>query len=584
MVPNSLEVLAKRADLVPFGDNAVLLFALELATGVEDVDAVAATALTDTSNDKSCDLLWVDTSTGRAVIAQGYFSGKAKASAPSDKAAKLHQAVGWILGRKSDGIPPQLLSAAEELWSALDAGEIRSIEIWYCHNCPESANVEHELQSAANTAKALLGQHWLGQDIDVASREIGRERLEEMFQATQLDISVTDEVSFEIPGSFEESGDDWHALVTTLSARDLRDVYRAHLNGLFSLNVRDYLGLIKSDKNINHNMHQSVIDEPSRFFAYNNGLTVLTEGWEVVPRGDLQLLKVTGLAVVNGAQTTGVIGNLSDDEAIGVGKARVLARFVRSSNSEVLNSIIRFNNSQNQIEPSDFRSNDAVQDRLREEFDAIPDADYRGGRRGGSTDVIDRPANLISTKTAAQALACFHGNPTSGYHEIGKIWSDNDYYLRTFDPQVTARHVLFAHSLLKAIEQYKLQLGGLDSPTAKQKQVLDFLRLRGGGFMLATAIADNIEQICALTAPSSWGIRFKQNMSPSEAVTEWLTVVPSLAEFSEPLSEAVVPNFRSVQRKDAALKQFAGILGAILKMQPDVYSSFAKEVEFVPTL
>lgn len=155
MLPvDALGVLAARDDLTVYGDNAILLFALELALPIDDIHSVAAIALTDSSNDKSCDLLWVDASSGRAILAQGYFAHTKKPAAPSDKAARLHQAVGWILGRKSDGIPPQLLSAAQELWAALDAGEINTIEVWYCHNCPESKNVGAEISSTVNTASA----------------------------------------------------------------------------------------------------------------------------------------------------------------------------------------------------------------------------------------------------------------------------------------------------------------------------------------------------------------------------------------------------------------------------------------------
>lgn len=403
-----------------------------------------------------------------------------------------------------------------------------------------------------------------------------------MFTATQLSISVRDEVSFVIPGEFEELGSDWEALCTTIQANDLRALYRDYGTKLFALNVRDYLGLIKSNKNINFNMRESAVQEPGRFFAYNNGLTILTSDWALsTNNAGERVLRVSGIAIVNGAQTTGVIGNLADKEAAGLDGARILARFVKSNDADVLRNIIQFNNSQNQIEAADFRSNDEVQERLRLEFAAIPDADYRGGRRGGHTDVIERPANLISTKTAAQALACFHGDPTAAYHEIQKIWSDNDYYLRTFSPEVSARHVLFCHSLLKAVEHYKIDLAELETPTAKQKEVLDFLRLRGGGFMLASAIASNLEEICGFPVANAWGYRFKENLSPSKAVAAWMTVVPSLAEFSSTLTDALVPNFRSIQRRDTASKQFSAVLGAVLKMKADTYKAFGQKVEAV---
>ena len=168
-----------------------------------------------------------------------------------------------------------------------------------------------------------------------------------MFEATQLDIAVRETVTFQVPGSFEESGEDWEALCTTLSGVEVRDLYAKHQSMLFALNVRDYLGLIKSDKNINHNMRISAIEEPSRFFAYNNGLTILTTGWERSRRKSKgrYSLKVEGVAIVNGAQTTGVLGNLEDKEANGLAQAMVMTRFVKSANREVLESIIQYNNS-----------------------------------------------------------------------------------------------------------------------------------------------------------------------------------------------------------------------------------------------
>lgn len=576
----ALKVLSERTDLAEYGDNSIILFALELAAGVDDIHSVAATALTDCSNDKSCDLLWVDPSSGRAVMAQGYMSTRSRPAAPAGKAASLHQAVGWILGRKSDGIPSQLLSAASELWAALDADEIYSIELWYCHNLAESDNVRHEMTSTVNSAKALLSQHWPRVEIEVSGREIGERQLDEMFEASQLDIAVSDTVEFAVPGAFLESGEDWDALCTTIRGSDIHDLYNTHGSRLFALNVRDYLGLIRSDKNINNNMRESALNQPSRFFAYNNGLTILTGEWELGSRRHgQQKLRIEGIAIVNGAQTTGVLGNIDDGDASPLGNVRVLARFVKSNDRSVLEKIIEYNNSQNRVEAADFRSNDEVQERLRREFSSVPDADYRGGRRGGARDVIERPANLISTKTAAQALACFHGSPDAAYHEIGRIWSDNDYYLRTFDPRVTARHVVFSYSLLKAIEFRKSRLGDKSERTSKENATLEFLRLRGGGFMLASAIASNLDTICGTPFASSWGLRFKQNCSPVDATAEWEQVAGSLSAFCSMLEVALLPNFRSAPRQEQARQAFTDQLSAFMALNPMAFSDFAARIE-----
>lgn len=87
--------------------------------------------------------------------------------------------------------------------------------------------------------------------------------------------------------------------------------------------------------------------------------------------------------------------------------------------------------------------------------------------------------------------------------------------------------------------------------------------------------------LSSITAPNSWGLRFKKNYSPAQASEQWSKIVPSLAEFSESLKQALLPNFRSAQRREAALSTFASMLGAVIRMHPDTYASFASEIEYV---
>ena len=103
------KVLAKfeaRSDLHEYGPNALLLFALQLRWGITDIEGVAAVALTDSSNDKKCDLVYVDRANGRVVVGQGYFSEKADlTAAPSNKASDLNTAVTWLLSGPLEAYP-----------------------------------------------------------------------------------------------------------------------------------------------------------------------------------------------------------------------------------------------------------------------------------------------------------------------------------------------------------------------------------------------------------------------------------------------------------------------------------------------
>lgn len=137
--------LVARSDLAPYGDNAIGLFALALRFSLEDLDSVAADSITDGSDDKKCDIVYVDRDEGAAVIAQCYFSKNAtRASAPANKASDLNTAVGWLLQTPLSRLPVRLRSAAVQLRDALNDGAVTELHVWYVHNLPESKNVRDE--------------------------------------------------------------------------------------------------------------------------------------------------------------------------------------------------------------------------------------------------------------------------------------------------------------------------------------------------------------------------------------------------------------------------------------------------------
>ena len=82
-----------RSDLTAqYGNNALLLYALQLRFEISDIISVASDALTDGGNDKKCDLIYVDQDTGVAVVAQGYMKQTPKEAnlAPGNKASDLN--------------------------------------------------------------------------------------------------------------------------------------------------------------------------------------------------------------------------------------------------------------------------------------------------------------------------------------------------------------------------------------------------------------------------------------------------------------------------------------------------------------
>ena len=569
----------QREDLVEYGDNGLLLFVAQLKLGFDDVDTFAANALTDDNNDKKCDLVALSADRQRLILAQGNLSEKDKPAAPANKASDLNTGVTWLLAGPVGDLPETLRGAALEARSALASGDVKEMQIWYVHNLPESANVEKELRQAAETADSLIHREFPDAQVDVSFSEIGRSTLEEEYRRTQVPILVADEVTFTVPGGFEVAEERWSAFSTAISATELRKLWSVHQTKLMSPNIRDYLGVVRSERNINHGIKETAKRQPENFAIFNNGITVLVHDYEpVLDASDrVKALKVRGVGIVNGGQTTGALGSLADKEAAAIGSAHVMARFVKCTDLDVLGDIVRYNNTQNKVEAADFRSTDAVQDRLRTEFEGVPEAEYRGGRRGGTRDAIERRRALLPDSSVAQSLAAFHGDPNLAYNETRTIWENDGVYSSVFRDAVSARHVVYTYGLLKAVERAKQQIAKIpdQSRTEAQKGHARFFSARGSTHLLVSAIGASIETILGRAVADRYSLRFVKNLSPTAAIDTWQPVVDVALAFSARLQAATDQGLKAEDRVASAHTDFGAMIEATRSFNPTAFDVFA---------
>lgn len=568
-----------RDDLSAYGDNALLLFAAQLRLGFDDVDSFATNALTDGSNDKKCDLVAVVADGTKIVVAQGYMTAQDKQEAPANKASDLNTGVSWLISGTLDGLPEALRGAAEEVRAALDSGSVREFEIWYVHNLPESVNVKNELEQAAATADAMIRREYPNAAVDVTAVEIGRSELEHDYARIQAPILVSDTFSFAIPGGFEISAAGWSAFSTAIRASDLRALWATHSVQLMSPNIRDYLGMVKSAGNINFGIKETAKSQPDNFAIFNNGITVLVNDF----RADLAggLLEVSGLGIVNGGQTTGALGEIPSAEAANVGSAMVMARFVKCNDTAVLEDIVRYNNTQNKVEATDFRSKDAIQERLRLEFSKVPDADYRGGRRGGARDAIVRRRDLVPDSSVAQSLAAFHGDPNLAYNETRTIWDNDGVYANVFREAVTARHIVFTFGLLKAVDRAKQNIVKIPetSRTDAQKKHASFFSSRGSNYLLVAAIGACLETLINRPITDRYALHFSKNVSPAEAADLWQPVVDVVLAFSAQLAPATDQGLKAQERVSKAIEGFSAMIEATRSANPTPFDALSKAVD-----
>ncbi|WP_261371408.1 AIPR family protein [Yersinia bercovieri] len=356
------EAFEARNDLKDYGDNGLALFALALRFNIDDLETVAAESITDGHDDKKCDLVFINQEDEYAVIAQCYMSTKDRQEAPANKASDLNTALPWLLQRDINEVPERLRSAAKEIRAKINNDEIKNIYIWYIHNLPCSKNVRNELITVQQTAKTILANDFKKDKISVESTEVGDSMLSDWYNESLSPILVDESYSIDLDGGYEVNGDGWKAFCSSIPAKFLHRTYKKHKTKIFSANIRDYLGARSSNSNINNGIRKTAEHSPGNFWVFNNGVTILVHSFNYSK--DTEKLSIRGLSIVNGAQTTGAIGSLSRSPS---DEAKVQARFVCVNNgdNELIQNIIQYNNSQNKVEASDFRSTDKIQKRLK---------------------------------------------------------------------------------------------------------------------------------------------------------------------------------------------------------------------------
>ncbi|MCK5193768.1 MAG: AIPR family protein, partial [Desulfobulbaceae bacterium] len=345
-------------------------------------------------------------------------------------------------------------------------------------------------------------------------------------------------------------------------------------------NIRDYLGSRSSDSNINNGIKSSIENDPNNFWVLNNGLTILVHSF-TPPKDGNNKLTIKGLSIVNGAQTTGAIGSLSK---LPPKEGKVNVRFVQASvdDKEIVHKIIQFNNSQNKVEASDFRSTDKIQKRLQENIKKIPNCEYEGGRRGGAVDAIRRRPNLLPSYTVGQALACFHGDPIVAYNQKRNIWVSDKLYSKYFNEETKASHLVCAYSLLRAVEEKKKILvekskKSSSSLSSIEDGQLEYFRKRGSTYLLAGAVAGCLETFLARKVPNLFRISFGFT-SPTEAKTLWLKLLDVTIPFCNQLEPALKGGLKNSQNVQDAIQTFRSLVQATVASNKTIYDGFKGKI------
>ncbi len=155
--------------------------------------------------------------------------------------------------------------------------------------------------------------------------------------------------------------------LTLLPATTLHRIYDQYGPRLLELNVRSFL---QARGKVNQGIRTTLVKQPDRFLAYNNGISATAEEVRLValPGGGQGIAWVKNLQIVNGGQTTASIHHAVKKDRAVVDRVQVqtkLSVVAPASLDEVVPLISRYANSQNKVNEADFSANDPFHVRVQ---------------------------------------------------------------------------------------------------------------------------------------------------------------------------------------------------------------------------
>jgi hypothetical protein len=167
----------------------------------------------------------------------------------------------------------------------------------------------------------------------------------------------------------------FESYLAVIPAKLLVDFYHNYSSRLLERNVRSFLQF----KGVNQRLKETIINEPEKFIAYNNGLTITATASEIQQSGGVALISsLTDFQIVNGGQTTASIYFTSKD-GIDISKVNVTAKInvVKSEDRESLDDLIskisQYSNSQNKVSSVDLNSRSVHLVKIKKLSESITD-------------------------------------------------------------------------------------------------------------------------------------------------------------------------------------------------------------------
>jgi hypothetical protein len=269
---------------------------------------------------------------------------------------------------------------------------------------------------------------------------------------------------FSKPNPFEHDTGNIRAIVGSVLGKTIAELFDEHGNAIFETNVRNYLGNVRINRNIEETAMSP--DQAERFWFYNNGINMICSKLSFRSISNSTKVQLENAQIVNGCQSVHSLwhahkaGRLQDN-------VEVLVRVVEQPDAEFVRLVTRYNNTQNAVRSADLMGRDAIQLRLQEEFGR--EGFYYETRRGDWRQYYssreerisefgkDYQAKVINLKEASQACGAFYlQKPVIAKNQTTVLTtskSEGGLYEEVFDQYISAKRIIGAVLLLRRITE-----------------------------------------------------------------------------------------------------------------------------------
>lgn len=319
-----------------------------------DEDDALESAAADGGNDQGIDIAFADTSSEEIVVLQAHCPESFDKKTPKNKWDAVVSALPFIKEptKLATAGRPDLAEALETL-KTTHPGYTYAVGLITLGLKSDAIERSRQAHESDDSHKNVTFFHYAQEDITAK------------YQAIIDAESGIPEDKLHFSGShFEDSGDYGRAWVGSVTATELKRLYKIHQDKLFAGNIRLFLGSRKGG--INEQIIKTAQTTPGHFWALNNGITIVADSATIATnKANGSTLTLKRFSIVNGCQTTSSLVRADAKPS-----AKVLARVI-AAKVGLKNEIVRYNNSQNAVRIWTVRAADDIQEQLRKEFQGV---------------------------------------------------------------------------------------------------------------------------------------------------------------------------------------------------------------------